>query len=122
MFSHNELITEADKIHQSNSHNLGDRHFEWLLGHAVLNLSARAKIVIPEWWSDWDSTDPQNPLLLLAVSLNSQRIFAQPDSGSYLGYGEDCGDNVRQKLTDWTGPQKLFSKLEIHAKQSAGEN
>lgn len=116
------IYQEALKIHSNNSHILREkgRHFEWLIGHTCHQLSYGASEkcpgyvagtaengwtgnypLRPEWWAGWSEIDPQHPINRIAEMLKDKRIEPYTGKVTYLGYGEDCGDDVRQNSKEW---------------------
>lgn len=112
------IYDEVVKMHDSNSHQLGDRHFEWLIGHTCMHLGMTASKghpdykeskgwdggiypLFPKWWGDWDVLDVEHPINLIAGMLKDRRIEGYRGRVTYVGYGEDCGDDVRRNLAEW---------------------
>ena len=106
-------------IHTGNPHVMREsgRHFEWALGHACLKLGMDASMGHPgyrggtyplapdDWWGGWDETDPEHPINRLAAMLSDRRIdpYTGPIKHRGYGFGEDCGDDVRQNAHEWLG-------------------
>lgn len=113
-------------IHSNNHTQLREegRHFEWLIGHASLDIGmfksrehpdyiaavgCSVKGVYPlmpnNWWAGWRETDEQHPLNRIAVMLADRKDTVAPYSGkvTYIGYGEDCDDDVRRNAKEWLG-------------------
>jgi len=116
------IYEEAQKIHSNNNTQLRDegRHFEWLIGHTCLHLGMHASKshpgyvptkgltlgvypLCPEWWGGWRETDPLHPILRIASKLSDRRIEPYMGGVTYIGYGEDCGDDVRKNAEAWLG-------------------
>jgi len=112
----------ALELHANNSHVLREegRHFEWLIGHTCHQLSYKASEkcpgyvagarendwtgnypLRPEWWAGWSETDPLHPINRIAEMLKDKRIEPYTGKVTYYGYGEDCGDDVRQNAKEW---------------------
>lgn len=118
-----EIYQSCEKIHSNNSHQLREegRHFEWLISHSCLKLGhSKSKNhpeyiepktiwdkgnypLVPEWWADWDETDPEHPINKISEMLKDRRIEPYTGELKFYGYGEDCGDDVRKNLKDWLG-------------------
>ena len=99
------IYAEVSKIHSNNSHQLREegRHFEWLIGHATLHVCSHNKKEVPEWWGNWSETDELNPINRIAKMLSDRRIEPYMGKVTYIGYGEDCDDDVRKNYEDWIG-------------------
>lgn len=116
------IYEEAQSIHSNNPSQLRDegRHFEWLIGHACLHLGMHASKshpdyvppngmtsgiypLCPQWWGDWRETDTLHPIQRIATMLADRRIEPYIGKVTYIGYGEDCGDDVRQNAQEWLG-------------------
>lgn len=99
-----KIYTGCQELHGNNSVQLREqgRHFEWLIGHTCLGLGIKAGCS-PEWWADWEETDPEHPLNRIAAMLKGKRIEPYMGKVTYVGYGEDCGDDVRRNLKEWMG-------------------
>lgn len=117
------IYEEAQKIHSNNNTQLRDegRHFEWLIGHTCLHLGMHASKTVPgyvagtcannwdgvyplcpdKWWGGWRETDPLHPILRIASMLSDRRIEPYMGGVTYIGYGEDCGDDVRKNAKEW---------------------
>jgi len=97
------IFSKASEIHQNNSHQLREegRHFEWLIAHTTLNLCVENKIEVPKWWGSWSEIDEFHPINRIAVMLADRRIEPYKGKITYIGYGEDCGDDVRQNFEEW---------------------
>ena len=113
----------ALKIHSNNSVQLREegRHFEWLIGHTCMTLGMNASKnhpdyhaplnindkgiypLLPLWWAGWSEKDEMHPLNRIANILSDRRIEPYMGKVTYIGYGEDCGDDVRKNLKDWIG-------------------
>lgn len=94
-----KIYQHCQDMHKNNSTQLREegRHFEWLIGHSSLELSKET----PEWWGDWEETDPDHPINRIAEMLKDKRIEPYKGKVTYIGYGEDCGDDVRKNLKEW---------------------
>jgi len=99
----NAIYDAALYLHANNSTQLreSNRHFEWLIGHSCMNLALKTNTVFPDWWGDWSETDPSHPLNRIAAMLADRRIEPLQGQVTYMGYGEDCGDDVRKNLKEW---------------------
>lgn len=118
------IYQEAQKIHSNNNTQLRDegRHFEWLIGHASLHLGMHASKTVPgyvagtpsngwksvyplcpDWWGGWRETDTLHPIQRIASMLSARRIEPYLGEVTYIGYGEDCGDDVRKNAEGWLG-------------------
>lgn len=118
------IYAQCLSLHSNNHTQLREtgRHMEWLIGKSCLRLGMDASYshpdfrkpvnsfydgcfpLCPDWWAGWSDTSPDNPINQIAQML-SDRPVIQPYMGkiTYIGYGEDCGDDVRQNLKDWVG-------------------
>jgi len=92
------IYTKALKIHESNSTQLREegRHFEWLIGHACLHLDTSIN-----WWAGWMESDLEHPLNRISKMLSDKRIEPNQEQIVYMGYGEDCGDDVRRNYREF---------------------
>jgi len=77
-FGREAILERARGIHSANPDTLGHLHFEWLIGHAVLELTVREKTETPGWVFAWDSPIPdEEPIFQLARLLAPDRIPAR---------------------------------------------
>jgi hypothetical protein len=118
------IYNKAADIHSNNSHVLREegRHFEWLIGNACMSLGMKFSHtcsgyvestsangwqgvypLLPKWWAGWDESDPIHPINRVAEMLKDKRIEPYMGKVTYIGYGEDCGDDVRKNAKDWLG-------------------
>lgn len=117
------IYTKAKKIHENNSSILREtgRHFEWLIGHTCKHLGMDASKnhpdyvapknamdygvypLFPKWWGGWNEKDEQHPINRIAAMLFDKRIEPYMGKITYIGYGEDCEDDVRKNAKEWLG-------------------
>lgn len=115
------IYAKMVSLHSNNNTQLDDRHFEWLIGHACMRVGYEASKghpdyrefksiddkgvnpLVPEWWADWGEYDEEHPINRIAFMLSDRRGNLEPYKGkvTYIGYGEDCGDDVRRNLQEW---------------------
>jgi hypothetical protein len=119
-----KIYEECVKLHSNNSIQLREKgfHFEWLIGHTCMHLSIKASKFEPgyvkgcgvepsvfplfaDWWGDWSNSEElfteDHPIRRIAALLSDRRIEPYKGKVTYVGYGEDCGDDVRKNLKEW---------------------
>lgn len=117
-----KIYEHCADMHENNSTQLREkgRHFEWLIGHTCMHLGMDSSKKVPgyiagtpennyegvyplcpEWGADWEETDVEHPINRIAEMLKDRRIEPYKGKVTYVGYGEDCGDDVRRNLKEW---------------------